>query len=91
MAEGPLARVVVVDCTEGVAGGYASYLLAVLGARVIKVEPPGGERLRALGPFPGDVPDGEVGGLRPFDELDLEILTNHLPPQFLLCLHFLRF
>ena len=63
MAEGPLARVVVVDCTEGVAGGYASYLLAVLGARVIKVEPPGGERLRALGPFPGDVPDGEVGGL----------------------------
>ena len=63
MAEGPLADVTVVDCSEGVAGGYASRLLADLGARVIKVEPPGGERLRSLGPFPGDEPDPELGGL----------------------------
>ena len=63
MAEGPLADVTVVDCSEGVAGGYASRLLADLGARVIKVEPPGGERLRSLGPFPGDEPNPELGGL----------------------------
>ena len=60
---GPLSDVVVVDASEGVAGGFAGRLLADLGARVVKVEPPGGERLRALGPFPGDVPDRERGGL----------------------------
>ena len=63
MSEGPLAEVAVVDCSEGVAGGYASRLLADLGARVIKVEPPGGDRLRSLGPFPGDEHDPELGGL----------------------------
>ena len=63
MAGHPLAGTVVVDATQGVAGGYASWLLAALGARVLKVEPPGGERLRRLGPFPGDRPDPELGGL----------------------------
>ena len=61
--EGALTGVVVVDASEGVAGGYASRLLADLGAEVVKVEPPAGDRLRALGPFPGDWPDLEVGGL----------------------------
>ena len=60
---GPLSDVTVVDCAEGVAGAYASRLLADLGARVVKVEPPGGDRLRALGPFPNDEPDAERGGL----------------------------
>ena len=60
---GALAGVVVVDASEGVAGGYASRLLADLGAEVVKVEPPSGDRLRALGPFPGDRPDLEAGGL----------------------------
>ncbi|MEX1021749.1 MAG: CoA transferase, partial [Dehalococcoidia bacterium] len=60
---GPLDGFVVVDATEGVAGGYAGRLLADLGARVVKVEPPGGERLRRLGPFEGDAPDVEGGGL----------------------------
>ncbi len=63
MADHPIAGTVVVDLGEGVAGGYASWLLAGLGARVLKVEPPGGERLRRLGPFPGDRPDPELGGL----------------------------
>ncbi len=60
---GPLEGCTIVDATEGVAGGYAGRLLADLGARVIKVEPPGGERLRHLGPFPDDVSDIESGGL----------------------------
>ena len=63
MADHPIAGTVVVDLSEGVAGGYASWLLAALGARVLKVEPPGGERLRRLGPFPGDRPDPELAGL----------------------------
>ncbi len=60
---GALTGFTVVDCSEGVAGGYAGRLLADLGARVVKVEPPGGERLRWLGPFRGDKPDREQGGL----------------------------
>ena len=61
--DGALAGVVVVDASEGVAGGYAGRLLADLGAEVVKVEPPGGDRLRALGPFPDDSLDIEAGGL----------------------------
>jgi crotonobetainyl-CoA:carnitine CoA-transferase CaiB-like acyl-CoA transferase len=63
----PFAGVTVIDAAEGVAGGHASRLFADLGARVVKVEPPGGDRLRALGPFApsrtGDAPDLEAGGL----------------------------
>ncbi len=60
---GALAGVLVIDASEGVAGGYAGRLLADLGAEVVKVEPPAGDRLRALGPFPGDQLDLEAGGL----------------------------
>lgn len=60
----PLAGVTVVDATEGVAGGYAGRLLVDLGARVVKIEPPGGDALRALGPFRDDAArDLEAGGL----------------------------
>ena len=62
-AGGALAGVLIVDASEGVAGGYAGRLLADLGAEVVKVEPPSGDRLRALGPFPGDRLDLEAGGL----------------------------
>jgi crotonobetainyl-CoA:carnitine CoA-transferase CaiB-like acyl-CoA transferase len=40
-------------------GWFASRLLADLGATVIKVEPPGGDPGRMLGPFADDVPDPE--------------------------------
>ena len=59
----PLAGVRVVDASEGVAGGYASRLLADLGARVIKVEPPGGDALRSMGPFAPGTAGPEAGGL----------------------------
>ena len=58
-----LDDVTVVDCGEGVAAGVASRILGDLGASVIKIEPPGGERLRRLGPFADTGPDGERGGL----------------------------
>ncbi len=41
----------VVDLTHHIAGPYATKLLADLGADVIKVEPPGGEGGRRVGPF----------------------------------------
>ena len=50
----------VVDISQGIAGPYATRLLADAGADVIKVEPPGGDYSRRLGPFPGDVPDPEL-------------------------------
>lgn len=44
----------VLEVAEMVGGPHASKLLADLGAEVIKVEPPGGDRARSVGPFPAD-------------------------------------
>lgn len=46
---GPLHDVTVVDVTSTLLGPYCSLLLAQLGARVIKVEPPSGDILRYAG------------------------------------------
>ncbi|MEM9059346.1 MAG: CoA transferase [Pseudomonadota bacterium] len=51
----PLAGKLVIDLTQGIAGPYCGRLLAEHGARVIKIEPPGGDWVRAL----GDGPEGE--------------------------------
>ena len=59
----PLAGVKVVELAEGIAGPYAAKLLADFGADVVKVEPPGGDRTRHLGPFPGDGADPEQSAL----------------------------
>jgi CoA:oxalate CoA-transferase len=48
---GPLSGVVILDLSRILAGPYCSLLLHELGARVIKVEPPGGDDARAYGPF----------------------------------------
>ena len=45
-----LDGVTVVDLSHYLAGPYASLTLADMGARVIKVEPPGGDPMRTLGP-----------------------------------------
>ena len=44
----PLAEIVVIDLTHMLSGPYCTMLLADLGARMIKVEPPGGEATRRL-------------------------------------------
>ena len=51
MSDGPLHGVTVVEFTNLIAGPYAGMLLADLGARVIKVEPPAGDLGRQFGPF----------------------------------------
>ena len=47
--EGPLHGITVLDLGQIYNGPYCGYLLAMAGARVIKIEPPGGERMRGLG------------------------------------------
>jgi len=47
---GPLSDLVVVDLTRALAGPHAAMMLGDLGARVIKVEAPGGDDTRSWGP-----------------------------------------
>ena len=52
----PLAGTKVLDLTQGLCGPYLTYLMAVSGAEVIKVEPPAGDYARQFGPpFRGEV------------------------------------
>lgn len=54
--QGALAGLRVIElCDEK--GHYCGKLMADMGADVIKVEPPAGDRARRIGPFAGDVPD----------------------------------
>jgi CoA:oxalate CoA-transferase len=48
--DGPLSRLLVLDLTQFLAGPYAAQIFGDLGARVIKIEPPGGEAARAIAP-----------------------------------------
>jgi CoA:oxalate CoA-transferase len=52
LTKGPLSGIVVIDLSRILAGPYCTLLMAEMGARVIKVEPPkGGDDARAYGPF----------------------------------------
>jgi crotonobetainyl-CoA:carnitine CoA-transferase CaiB-like acyl-CoA transferase len=60
---GALEGVEVVELGDFVSAPYCGRLLAGLGADVVKVEPPEGDRARRHGPFLGDVPHPERSGL----------------------------
>ena len=57
-----LEGLTVLDFTAHLAGPYATKVLADLGARVIKVERPGGDVSRQFGPWLGDEPGIERSG-----------------------------
>ena len=54
MHTGPLSDLVILDCTQALAGPFATALLADLGADVIKIEPPHGDMTRGTPPHPPD-------------------------------------
>jgi crotonobetainyl-CoA:carnitine CoA-transferase CaiB-like acyl-CoA transferase len=57
----PLEGLTVVEIAQGVPGSYAGRLFAVMGATVIKLEPPGGAALRRDPPHVGGgVPEGAL-------------------------------
>jgi len=58
----PLDGVRVVALAEGIAGGYATKLLADAGAAVVAIEPPGGDPLRRRGLSPESI-DADGDGL----------------------------
>ncbi|MBM3139040.1 MAG: CoA transferase [Chloroflexi bacterium] len=60
---GPLAGLTVLELGQGVTAPYCCLIMGQLGADVIKVEPPGGDVARRMGPFPGDVPHRERSAL----------------------------
>ncbi|HEY1961983.1 MAG TPA: CoA transferase [Rhizomicrobium sp.] len=49
--KGPFSGLLVLDLTRVLAGPYAALMMAELGARVIKIEPPEGDDARRYGPF----------------------------------------
>ena len=59
----PLAEARVVECGEGVSAAFATKLMSLLGADVIKVEAVQGDIVRRHGPFFDDVKDTEKSGL----------------------------
>src|ERR1700732_654016 len=48
--DGPLSRLLVLDLTQFLAGPYAGQIFGDLGARVIQIEPGGGEVARTSAP-----------------------------------------
>jgi crotonobetainyl-CoA:carnitine CoA-transferase CaiB-like acyl-CoA transferase len=58
-----LTGINVVECGQGVAAAFAAKLFALMGAEVIKVEPPQGDVTRFRGPYRGDTPDPERSGM----------------------------
>lgn len=70
----PLEHITVLDMTIALAGPFATMLLAGLGARVIRVENPAGDR-RAAPPFLG--PDGPTLVQRGEQDLSMADLTRH--------------
>ncbi|MCB8877390.1 CoA:oxalate CoA-transferase [Acidisoma silvae] len=54
-ASGPFSGLLVIDLTHVLNGPFGTTVLADLGARVVKIEPPGhGDDTRTYGPFVGD-------------------------------------
>jgi crotonobetainyl-CoA:carnitine CoA-transferase CaiB-like acyl-CoA transferase len=74
----PLDDVRIVECGQGVAAAFATKLMTLLGAEVIKVEPPEGDITRSRGPFFEDRIDSEACGLFQYLNADKSSVTLDL-------------
>lgn len=63
MSRGLLPGVRVLELGGEISAAYCGKILALMGAEVIKVEPPEGDAARRGGPFPGDLPHPDKSGL----------------------------
>lgn len=73
----PLAGITVVDLSQIYNGPYATFLMAAAGARIIKIEPPGGEPLRRRGVVGGAaLPFAMLNGCKESVVLDLKSETG---------------
>ncbi|AZQ68282.1 CoA transferase [Silicimonas algicola] len=72
--DGPLSGIRVVDLTQIYNGPYATFLMAMAGAEIIKVEPPGGEHTRRRQRDGGGahIPHAMLNSGKVFVELDLK-------------------
>ncbi|MFD2579210.1 CoA transferase [Novosphingobium colocasiae] len=69
----PLAGIRVIDLSQIYNGPYATYLLALAGAEVIKIEPPAGEPLRKRAVVGGaGLPFAMLNGAKRSITLDLK-------------------
>lgn len=72
-AHQPLSGMTVIDLSQIYNGPYATFLMAAAGARVIKIEPPGGEPLRRRGVVGGAaLPFAMLNGCKDSVVLDLK-------------------
>lgn len=51
----PLSGLTIIESCRRIQGPLAGHLLALLGARVVRIEPPGGDPLRGMPPMAGEV------------------------------------
>ena len=70
-----LSDLKVLEYGQMVSAPYCARMMAALGADVLKVEPPTGDRARVAGPFPGGVPHSEKSGLFLCMNLDKKGIT----------------
>lgn len=76
-----LEGLTVLDLTSHIAAPYSTKMLADMGARVIKVERPGGDSARRLGPFLGDQPGPERSGTYQFLNTNKESIVLDLTQE----------
>lgn len=73
----PLAGIFVVDLSQIYNGPYATFLMAAAGARIVKIEPPGGEPLRRRGVVGGAaLPFAMLNGCKESIEIDLKSVAG---------------
>ncbi|MEQ3549742.1 CoA transferase [Pseudonocardia nematodicida] len=77
-AERPLDGITVVDLTVNIAGPSATLVLADLGARVIKIEPPGGDISREWHP---QDPDGFSAVFSAFNRTKQSVVVDAKSPE----------